>query len=244
MGDLYMTKTILIIVEDNQVSFAFEQFFQSFFTVEPAFDGFYGLIRAVQSNPDVVMIDYNQSKINGLELCRQIRQNTQSILFVIGDNLDEEERIACYHAGADEVFLSSMGMREKLCKINSWIQRLSVVQTFSESQLIHFGLLTMNKLTHKSFIDGEELMLTRKEFSILWMLAVKPNQIISRNELLRIVWSYDHLGDDRMIDTHLNRIRKKLQKYKHDLVIKTVWGVGYKIEQNNVYILPTLIQTK
>jgi DNA-binding response OmpR family regulator len=231
-----LTKSMLIIVEDNQVSHTMEHFFSTFFTVEPAVDGFYALIRAVQSNPDVIYIGYQQTKISSLELCKQIRQYTQSLVLVVGDRMDEQERIACYDAGADEVFLNSVSLKEQLCKINGWLQRLAEaakVQPSFSSELNHFGLLTMNKLSHKSFVNGEELMLTRKEFSILWMLIVKPNQIISRNEILRIVWSYDYLGDDRMIDTHLNRIRKKLQKYNHDFVIKTVWGIGYKIEQNN-----------
>ena len=68
--------------------------------------------------------------------------------------------------------------------------------------------------------------------------TVLKNQIVSRNELLKIVWSYDHLGDDRMIDTHLNRIRKKLHEYSQSIVIKTVWGIGYKLEKNPIYAIP------
>jgi DNA-binding response OmpR family regulator len=84
-------------------------------------------------------------------------------------------------------------------------------------------------VTFKVHYDKKVLNFTKKEFSILWTLVKKQDEVVTREELLRVVWSYEHLDDDRMIDTHLNRIRKKLKQNSININIKTVWGIGYKL---------------
>jgi DNA-binding response OmpR family regulator len=95
-----------------------------------------------------------------------------------------------------------------------------------------FAKLKINALQecYRAYIHDQDLILTRKEFTILWLLAKKPGQIISRVELLRRVWGYHLMDDDRMIDTHLNRLRKKLHGEPPSIRIKTVWGIGYQLE--------------
>ncbi|ANE47617.1 hypothetical protein SY83_16495 [Paenibacillus swuensis] len=238
-----MNKRMLLIVEDNKTSLDLQHFFASFFTVEPVSDGLFGLIRAVQSNPDIIVLSHKLSKVRVLELCQQLRQTTPSILIILGQDMPVNERIAFYDAGADDVHYAGLTNKELLCKINVLSRRTHPHPQAEGEQILRFGMLTINKSTHKAYMDQDEIKLTRKEFSILWMLVSKPEQIISRNELLRIVWSYDHLGDDRMIDSHLNRIRKKMQKFSNEISIKTVWGVGYKIEKSHMFELNGIAQT-
>jgi len=222
---------MLMIVSDEMQRRRFQQFFQVHFDTHAEADSLTGIVKAVQSNPDIVLLHCEASKITVYDLCEQLRQHTQAVIVVISDGWPQENRIACFESGADDVVDRAVGDKELLYKMNALLRRSVQQQSIEdERNSIHLGPLVMNKMTHRAYIDQQELMLTRKEFSIIWMLVSKQNQIVSRNELLRIVWSYDHLGDDRMIDTHLNRIRKKLSSYNQSIVIKTVWGIGYKIE--------------
>lgn len=239
-----MQRKMMILEEDAQRSRELREFFQPYYEVDIAQDGVEGLVKAIQSKPDVVLMNHNLPKLSGIEVCKQLRQHSTTILFILGDQLNVEERIMCFEAGADDVVEITTHPREILCRIQVLLRRASQPVEQTEGHIVHFGPLTMNKLTHKAYIDGQEVNFTRKEFAILWVLVNKQNEVVSRNELLRAVWSYDHLGDDRMIDTHLNRTRKKLYQYTQDIAIKTVWGVGYKIEKNNVIPLTQTIQRK
>ncbi|WP_199618910.1 response regulator transcription factor [Paenibacillus alkalitolerans] len=226
-----MDRKLLIIDEQPDRGSALESQFQRLGIVERCEDGISGLVKTLQFKPDVIVASSMAPKLSGAELCEQIRASSQSVIIMLSPG-SEEERVACYDAGADEVVGCDIGTREIALKAAAWLRRcVPSSQPEAEATTLHFGPLTMNQRTHRTFVGGEEVPLTRKEFAILWMLVSRQTHIVSRNELLRIVWSYESLGDDRMIDTHLNRIRKKLSEYNHIFTIKTVWGIGYKLEK-------------
>ncbi|WP_274363300.1 response regulator transcription factor [Paenibacillus thermotolerans] len=236
-----MDKKFLIADEQDNRGAALEIFFRQFGHAERCTDGIGALVKTLQHKPDLIVLSSTVPKLSGAELCEQVRAASQAVIIMIAGGTSED-RIACYEAGADDVIGADAEPKEIASKAAAWLRRTGFkpAEEPEESTVLHFGPLAMNRRTHKTFVEGDEINLTRKEFSILWMLLSKQNQIVSRNELLRIVWSYEALGDDRMIDTHLNRIRKKLSKYNHILAIKTVWGVGYKLEKAKPELAPRI----
>ncbi|HLO11940.1 MAG TPA: response regulator transcription factor [Pseudoneobacillus sp.] len=223
-----MEKKLLIIEEDSQTSNKLSQFFEPYFEVHPFNNGLLGLITAIESKPNVVIINHSLLNVNSLELCRQMRQKLNSIIIVLGKPLSEEATIKFFEAGADDVITYPVTFPILMCKINVLLDHIAAKKT-AEDDKIQFGRLKMNKVTFKVHYDKKVLNFTKKEFSILWTLVKKQDEVVTREELLRVVWSYEHLDDDRMIDTHLNRIRKKLKQNNININIKTVWGIGYKL---------------
>jgi DNA-binding response OmpR family regulator len=223
-----MEKKLLIIEEDSQASNKLTQFFEQNFEVFPFNNGLLGLITAIESKPNIVIINHSLVNVNSLELCRQMRQKLNSIIIILGKPILEETAIKYFEAGADDVITYPITLPILMCKLNVLLSLSSSKKTVEEDK-IQFGHLKMNKTTFKVHYDKKELNFTRKEFSILWTLVKKQDEVVTREELLRVVWSYEHLDDDRMIDTHLNRIRKKLKQNDININIKTVWGIGYKL---------------
>ena len=230
-----MEKKILIIEEDMQSCVGLMQFFESNFSVNSYNNGLQGLISAIEWKPNVIIINHSLLNVNSLELCRQIRQKLQSIIVIIGKQLTEEQIIKYFNAGADAVEISPISYPVLHCKIRVLLDHTSSKGS-NDDEIIQVGKLTMNRSAQKAHYGKKEMNVTKKEFLILWTLAQKQGSVVTREELLKVVWSYEHLDDDRMIDTHLNRIRKKLKSNHINLTIKTVWGIGYKLQNNEVEI--------
>jgi DNA-binding response OmpR family regulator len=230
--NLAMDKKLLIIDEQLERASRLEFLLRQIGIAERCSDGIGGLVTTLKMNPDIIVASDTVPKLSGEELCEQIRAATPAIILMLSP-LPSSKRVAYYAAGADEVIGEDVEAEEIAAKASVWLRRLASVQLSrqEEAGMIQYGALAMNQRTHKVFVDGEELSLTRKEFAILWALVSNQAQIVSRDELIRFVWRYETLGDDRMIDTHLNRIRKKLSAFSHLLAIKTIWGVGYKLEK-------------
>lgn len=234
-------QNLLIIFEDTALIEQLREFFKDYFNVEYATDGVSGMVKAIQTKPDVLLIGYQLPKLTSLEICQQIRQYSHSPILILANELNADERINCYESGADGIIVAPFNFKEIYYNIQVHLRRTVQTSNHNEPNMLVYGNLVMNRLTHKVYIREEEVRLTRKEFFILWVLASKHNEVVSRNELIRVIWGYDHVDDDRMIDTHLNRLRKKLQKYNQEFVITTIWGLGYKIEKASKK--PSLKQT-
>lgn len=224
-----MRKKLVFIEEDFLNCKKFLQFFESYFTVNSYQNGLQGLISAIELKPDVVIINHSLLNVNSLELCRQIQQQLNTIIIIVGGPLNEEQIIKYYKAGANDVYLQQMSYSILLCKINVLLG-LESSRRNDDEKVFQFGSLILNKENYKVLYENKELNFTRKEFSIIWLLVQKQGTVVSREDLIKGVWSYAHLDDDRMIDTHLNRIRKKLKQHHINLKIKTVWGIGYTLE--------------
>jgi DNA-binding response OmpR family regulator len=233
-----MRRRILLIEENLQNCKEFFQFFESYFSVSFFNNGLQGLISAVETKPNILILNHSLVNVNSVELCRQIQQQMNTIIIVVGEALTDEQIIKFYKAGANDV-IQHVSYPVLLCKLNVLLN-LDSMKHKDEQKIYQFGKLRLNKETYKVYYDNKELTFTRKEFSILWLLANKPDSVVSREELIKGVWSYAHLDDDRMIDTHLNRIRKKLKQENINMLIKTVWGIGYILqsEQSNTEVTP------
>lgn len=229
-----MHQKILLIEEDREISKKFTQYFEKSFTVNTYHDGLQGLIKAMEWKPNIVIIDHSLVNVNSIELCRQIHQQLHTIIIVIGATLKETDIVEFYHAGAYEVCVGPISYPVLRCKLRVLLNLEASEKKEDIGAMYKIGRLTMYKKDYKVMQGNKELKFTRKEFSILWSLAKKHNTVVTREELLQLVWSSSQSEDDRMIDTHVNRIRKKLKQHSINLNIKTVWGIGYALQSEEM----------
>jgi DNA-binding response OmpR family regulator len=229
-----VSKKILLIEEDFQNSRKFMQFFEKSFTVKTYHNGLQGLIKATEWKPNIVIINHSLVNVKSIELCRQIYKQLHVIIIVIGDALKETDIVAFYHAGANEVCVGPISYPVLRCKLRVLLNLDTSERLEDIDAMNQVGRFTMFKKENKILYGNKEMKFTRKEFSILWLLAKRQNTVVTREELLEYVWSSSHIEDDRTIDTHLNRIRKKLKQYAISITIKTVWGIGYSLKSEDL----------
>lgn len=224
--------SMLIITGDLQLFEQLYMFFSEHYRIELAQDELNGVTKTVQLKPSVILISYQLPRLQGIEVIPQLRQISSAPMVLIGESLTPEERIRCFEAGVDDIVLAPVHTLELYYRIKV-LQKRTVESNEAEEEpnILVFGNLTMNQPLHKVRIGGNDVALTRKEFSLLWVLVRNQNQVVRKNDLVRVIWGYDHIGDDRMVDTHLNRLRKKLAANHCDCVITTIWGLGYKLER-------------
>ncbi|MBP0724241.1 response regulator transcription factor [Bacillus sp. RG28] len=224
-----MEKRMLIIHEDLELCTKMNPTFSNEFDVHSCSNGLQGLVKSIDWKPNVILLSSSLQNVDSVELCKQLRESTKAILFILSNDLQEDDIVKYYQAGADDVIKASISLLVLNCKIQVHLQH-HIVNIQKEEDVIQFGDLVMNKLTYKIHYNQRELSFTRKEFAILWLLVKRQDVVVTRSELVKVVWSYEHVDDDRMVDTHLNRLRKKLKLYEMNMSIKTVWGIGYKLQ--------------
>jgi DNA-binding response OmpR family regulator len=229
-----VNKKILLIEENRQDSRKFMQYFEKSFTVNTYHDGLQGLIKAMERKPNIVILNHSLVNVNSIELCRQIHQQLQTIIIVIGDVLKESDIVEFYNAGAYEVCVGPVSYPVLRCKLRVLLNLEASEKKEEVGAIYKIGRLTMYKKDYKILQGKKELKFTRKEFSVLWILAKKHNTVVTREELVQQVWSSSQSEDDRMIDTHVNRIRKKIKQHSINLNIKTVWGIGYSLQSEEM----------
>jgi len=186
------------------------------------------------SEYDLVLLDIMLPGYNGLDLCRELRQLRPSTPIMLLTSLDSEaDRVVGLELGADDYLTKPFSMRECQARIKALLRRCEinnqVVKTDTATTEITFEELRINEVSRQVFLDDELVELTAREFDLLFFLAANQKQVYSRSQLLDAIWGYTHEGYEHTVNTHINRIRKKLKRAdeKPDF-IQTVWAVGYK----------------
>ncbi len=200
------------------------------FQVTCAFDGTTGLERALADLPDVILLDLMLPGMLGTEVCKALRKNSRTVhtpVLMLTAKGDEIDRVVGFEVGADDYIVKPFSMRELTLRIKAVIRRLESEQPSQE--LLAIGDIMIDKQRHLVTSAGQDVELTSTEFKLLLYLAERRGRVLSRELLLQDVWSYNHAGDTRTVDTHITRLRGKLGA-PGDL-IKTVRGFGYKMEE-------------
>lgn len=182
-------------------------------------------------SPDVVLcvLDIMMPKMTGIEVCREIRKSSQLPILMLTAKGEEIDRIVGLELGADDYIVKPFSPREVVARIKAVLRRTSE-QPKSDSSVITYNGLTIDLKSYTVTLRGEPVICTPKEIEILHMLAANPGQVFTREQLLSKVWGYDFAGETRTVDTHIKRIRAKLDSTGLGWSIKTIYGVGYKFE--------------
>lgn len=194
-----------------------------------ALDGADAITKFEAEKPDVLLLDVMMPKKDGFEVCREIRKTSNVPIIMITARGEDFEKIMGLEIGADDYIVKPFSPGEVMARIKAIFRRITreekVAQTFEYDNLI------INLDDYTVTINGENLSLTKKEIEIFWTLATSKNKVFSRDKLLNSLWGYDYFGDNRTVDSHIKRLRAKLDEYEHPAwEIKTIWGVGYKFE--------------
>ena len=181
------------------------------------------------ASPSLMLLDIMLPGIDGLEVCRRIRSISNIPILMITAKDEDADRILGLDIGADDYIVKPFSPGEVMARIRSVIRRLS---ERGPSETLVIGSLSIHLPSLSVSLDGHKLNLTRKETELLYTLAASPGRVFTRDNLLTLVWGYEHVGNYRAVDSHIKRLRQKLDVYPHDFFsIATVWGTGYKFER-------------
>ena len=197
--------------------------------VDCAYDGEEALEAAKNNEYDVVLLDVMLPKLNGFEVCQQIREFSSMPIIMLTAKGDDMDKILGLEYGADDYITKPFNILEVKARIKAIMRRSSKKGTKAESDTkLTFGELKLEPESKRVFIDSMEINLTAKEFDLLEHLAKNSEKVYSRENLLKTIWGYDYPGDVRTVDVHVRRLREKIEANPSEpKYIHTKWGVGY-----------------
>jgi DNA-binding response OmpR family regulator len=225
----------ILMVDDNKdiIDLLLPHFKKENFDVTVAYDGVEAYKLFDPKKHNLLLLDIMMPKMDGLTLCKKIRQTSTVPIIMITAKSEDEDVIMGIDIGADDYIVKPFSPRQVVAKIKALIRRLDIA--LNDDKLVVIDNLVINMDEYIVKIADEVIPLTKKEIEILYLIAKHPSRIHSREILLDTLWGDDYFGDVRTVDTHIKRIRAKLHlnsnKYSWD--IKTVWGVGYKFERES-----------
>ncbi|MEG0797723.1 MAG: response regulator transcription factor [Acidaminococcaceae bacterium] len=224
----------ILIADDNEqitsilASYAIKEGFEPLV----AFDGEEALQKFSQYNQELAMIllDVMMPKADGFEVCRTIRKTSMVPIMMITARGEDFEKIMGLDIGADDYIVKPFSAGEVMARVRAILRRLHTETT--TKNIFTVDNLTIDLGQYKVMINEQPVGLTKKEVELLWTLAKNKNKVFSRENLLDSVWGYDYFGDSRTVDSHIKRLRAKLEQLPHEhWEIKTIWGVGYRFEE-------------
>ena len=199
-----------------------------------AHDGVEALNKFIEYKPVLLLLDVMMPEKDGFTVCREIRQSSNVPIIMITAKGEDGDRIMGLDIGADDYIVKPFSPGEVMARIRAVLRRPDISDQQQEDIIVHPGL-KINISDYEVMIDDENISLTKKEIEILWILASNPGKVFSRDNLLNSIWGYEYFGDARTVDTHIKRLRAKINvsdTFSWD--IKTIWGVGYKFEVKHV----------
>lgn len=225
-----MKNTILIIEDEKPISdivkFNLER---EGYDIITAFDGLDGYQKGIQENVDLILLDIMLPSMNGFDVCRHIREKSSVPIIMVTAKEEEIDKILGLELGADDYITKPFSLRELIARVKANIRRTSMPNNNSaESDLIQHKNLVIDTSKYSVTKNDTVLELTVREYELLKFLAVQPNQVFSREQLLKQVWGYEYYGDIRTVDVTIRRLREKLEDdASNPTYILTKRGVGY-----------------
>lgn len=182
---------------------------------------------------DVVLLDVMMPKVDGFEVCRELRRQSMVPIIMVTARGEDFERIMGLDMGADDYILKPFSAGEVMARVRAVLRRVQP-RDGGPQNLYSVGNLVIDLDKYLVTIGGDEVALTKKEVELLWTLAKNSAKVFSRENLLDSIWGYDYFGDSRTVDSHIKRLRAKVDKFEHEeWEIKTIWGVGYRFEEKD-----------
>jgi DNA-binding response OmpR family regulator len=195
-----------------------------------AYDGQTALMLAAQARPDLVILDWMLPGLDGLSVCRRLRERSAVPILMLTARTEETDRVLGLEVGADDYVTKPFSLRELMARVRAMLRRVELLRNAEAAgdELVDRGRLVIDPVARRVEVDGHAVELTVKEYDLLLILARNPGRSFSRSYLLDRVWGNDYEAGDRAVDTHMVRLRRKLGDVGGR--IATVWGVGYRLE--------------
>lgn len=194
------------------------------------FDGEEALATFKEKQPDLIILDLMMPKLSGMDVCKEIRKTSNVPIIMLTAKGEEIDRILGLELGADDYIVKPFSPREVVARVKAVLRRVNDPEAGKSSSILRFDGLEINIDNYEVLVDDKPVPFTPKEVEILHLLASSPGQVMDREQILSQVWGYDYFGDTRTVDTHIKRIRQKIDSDKHKYALLTIYGVGYKFE--------------
>lgn len=228
---------ILVVDDEERIRRLLKMYLEKEgYEIDEAEDGETALKMATSGDYGLILLDVMLPGIDGVEVCNRLRQVKATPVLMLTAKGEEINRVQGFEVGADDYVVKPFSPREVIYRVKAIMRRASATAYLTKesgtSNNIVFPHLVIEHDAHRVTASGQEVSLTPKEYELLHYLAVSPDKVFSREELLKDVWNYEFFGDLRTVDTHVKRLREKLTKVSPEsaAMITTVWGVGYKLE--------------
>ena len=201
-----------------------------------AHDGQTALLLAAQAAPDLVILDWMLPGLDGLTICRRLRERSAVPIMMLTARADEADRVLGLEVGADDYLTKPFSLRELMARVRAIFRRVELERRDQDEPRapINLGQMHLDPIARRVMVDNEPVELTVKEYDLLLLLARHPGRSFSRSYLLDHIWGDEYEGGDRTVDTHIVRLRRKLGDVGERIV--TVWGVGYRLESEHVQL--------
>lgn len=229
-------KKILIVEDDINIQALEKDYLEAnSFLVETATDGISGLAKALSEDFSLVLLDIMLPGIDGLEVCRRLREKKDIPIILVSAKKEDLDKIKGLGFGADDYIVKPFSPSELVARVIAHIsryQRLTAKESAKENHIIEIESLKLDGKSRRAFIEDKELLLTNKEFDLLYYLAASPDTVYSKEKLFDEIWHYDSIGETSTITVHINRLRDKIKEIDPALdYIHTVWGKGYRFNK-------------
>lgn len=233
-----MDKKILIVDDEQSIVTLLQYNLEKAgYQVISAMDGESALQKAVNENPDLMVLDIMIPKMDGIEVCKKLREEkVMTPILMLTAKDDEFDKVLGLELGADDYMTKPFSPREVVARVKAILRRSQLPHSNNSPEDMN-EKITIQQLTilpdqYEAYVSGEQLELTPKEFELLLYLVKNKNRVLSRDQLLSAVWNYEFAGDTRIVDVHISHLREKIEPdTKNPIFIKTIRGLGYKLEE-------------
>jgi DNA-binding response OmpR family regulator len=225
----------ILIIEDEESIADLERDYLELnnFEVEIAHEGDVGLNRALQEDFDLILLDLMLPEIDGFEICRKVREQKNTPILMVSAKKDDIDKIRGLGLGADDYITKPFSPSEMVARVKAHLARYErLVQSGKpQNEIIEIRGLKIDKTARRVYMNGEEKILTTKEFDLLTFLAENPNRVFSKEELFSKIWGMESIGEIATVTVHIKKIREKIEySTAKPQYIETIWGVGYRFK--------------
>lgn len=227
---------ILIVDDDENIAELISLYMtKECFETQIVYDGESALQAADTFAPDLILLDLMLPGIDGYQVCREIRQKSQTPIIILSAKGEVFDKVLGLELGADDYIEKPFDTKELVARVKAVLRRYKAAAPVSEapaSKQVSYPNLTINLTNYSVIYNGKNIDMPPKELELLYFLASSPNHVYTREQLLDQIWGYEYIGDTRTVDVHIKRLREKIKDHE-TWRIATIWGIGYKFEVKN-----------
>ena len=226
-----MQYKILIVDDDENICELLRLYLEKDgFETIVANDGEQAVDYASKYSPDLILLDIMLPKLDGWQVCREIRKTSETPIIMLTAKGETFDKILGLELGADDYVSKPFDTKEVIARIKAVLRRSHESDKSSQVNEVRYDKLRINLTNYELVVDGVKIDTPPKELELIYHLASNPNRVYTRDQLLDEVWGFDYYGDSRTVDVHVKRLRERLENVSDEWCLKTVWGVGYKFE--------------
>lgn len=222
---------ILVVDDDSNICELIRLYLEKEgYTVKIVNDGVSAVNAFKQENPDLMLLDIMLPKLDGWQVCREIRKFSDKPIIMLTAKGETFDKVLGLELGADDYMTKPFDTKEMVARIKAVLRRAGSSNAADTAKEVNYENLSINLTNYEMKVNGTPVDTPPKELELIYHLASNPNRVFTRDQLLDEVWGFDYYGDSRTVDVHVKRLREKLEGVSDKWELKTVWGVGYKFE--------------